>query len=105
MLYNSFEFQSDFDNRGILYYLATNGGTEKWTNPHLINRVKVTASSIEVGKEWEILNATPSELWTKDVPASWFTIDFGPNRAVIPTDYSLRHGGNYRADSLRFVLL
>lgn len=28
-------------------------------------------------------------------------IDLGPGRSVIPTFYTLRHGGNYRADSLR----
>ncbi len=27
--------------------------------------------------------------------------DFGKNKTVTPTHYTLRHGGNYRADSLR----
>lgn len=44
---------------------------------------------------------TPSELWTKDIPSSWFTLDFGPNRGLSPSEYTLRHGGNYKADSLR----
>ncbi len=35
------------------------------------------------------------------MPASWFNIDLGPHRAVVPTHYTLRHGANYRADSLR----
>jgi hypothetical protein len=40
-------------------------------------------------------------IFEQDVPASWFMIDLGPGRSVIPTFYTLRHGGNYRADSLR----
>jgi hypothetical protein len=49
----------------------------------------------------ELAGLSPTELWTKDVPASWFMIDLGPGRSVVPTFYTLRHGGNYRADSLR----
>lgn len=49
----------------------------------------------------ELVGLTPSELWTKDVPSSWFCVDFGPNSRVKPTTYSLRHGGNYKGDSLR----
>lgn len=35
------------------------------------------------------------------MPSSWFSVDFGPHRRVSPAHYSLRHGGNYRADALR----
>ena len=41
------------------------------------------------------------ELWTADVPASWICIDLGERRGVVPTYYTLRHGGNYKGDSLR----
>jgi BTB/POZ domain len=113
------EYVADFDQRGILYHIGTEDGTAPWQNPHLKRRVQVIASSIAVGEQHELLNrgdvALLNELWTRDVPASWFTIDFGfalsqgPSRddkprtyyAVSPTAYSLRHGGNYRADLLR----
>ena len=36
-----------------------------------------------------------------DVPSSWFALDLGDGRSVIPTSYTLRHGANYRADALR----
>ena len=42
-----------------------------------------------------------TELWTKDVPASWFCIDLGEKRKANPTYYTLVHGGNYEADILR----
>jgi hypothetical protein len=28
-------------------------------------------------------------------------LDLGPNRAVVPTFYTVRHGGTFKADSLR----
>jgi len=96
-----FEYTSDFDDRGILYWIATNKGREPWTNAHLANRIKITASSIEKGNPGDLVSREPSELWTKDVPASWFSIDLGKTRVAIPTTYTLRHGGNYKADSLR----
>eukprot|EP01112_Ceratiomyxa_fruticulosa_P017491 TRINITY_DN545_c0_g1_i1.p1 TRINITY_DN545_c0_g1~~TRINITY_DN545_c0_g1_i1.p1 ORF type:complete len:536 (-),score=85.54 TRINITY_DN545_c0_g1_i1:62-1669(-) len=96
-----FEYTFDFDNKGILYWIATNCYREPWTNPHIAGRAKVTASSIEKGLPSELLALQPTELWSKDVPASWFTIDLGPDRAVIPTCYTLRHGMSFKADSLR----
>jgi ankyrin repeat protein len=86
---------------GILAWIATKGHTMAWRNPHESGRVRVTVSSIEKGAPHELVGATPTELWTKDVPASWFCVDVGSQRRVGPTFYSVRHGGNYRADSLR----
>jgi hypothetical protein len=45
-------------------------------------------------------SAVASELWTKDVPASWFCVDFR-SRRVRPRHYSLRHGGLHCTDFLR----
>ena len=87
--------------KGILYWLATKGGRSEKENPHKTGRVTVSASSVEKGEPMELVGVgTPSELWTKDVPSSWFCLDFGSLR-VRPTTYSLRHGGNYRGESLR----
>jgi hypothetical protein len=49
----------------------------------------------------DILGTRENELWSNDVPASWFCLDFGTRRTIVVTSYVLRHGGNYRADSLR----
>eukprot|EP01114_Cavostelium_apophysatum_P000023 TRINITY_DN10026_c0_g1_i1.p1 TRINITY_DN10026_c0_g1~~TRINITY_DN10026_c0_g1_i1.p1 ORF type:complete len:446 (-),score=70.30 TRINITY_DN10026_c0_g1_i1:46-1383(-) len=97
----TFEYEFDFDANGVIYYIATSGRTAAWSNPHTSGQLHVSSSQIEVGNASELLNRNPSELWTKDVPASWFTIDFGKCRTVHPSHYTLRHGGNYRADSLR----
>ena len=86
---------------GIMWHIATAKGAEEWRNPYYTKRACVSASSIEKGDYRELAGLTPTELWTKDVPASWFMVDLGPGRSVICTYYTLRHGGNYRADSLR----
>ncbi|KYQ93288.1 BTB/POZ domain-containing protein [Tieghemostelium lacteum] len=97
-----FEYTSDFDNKGILYWIATNGNPkDTWVNPHQSQRIKVTSSSIDKGSHHGIVDLSPQEFWTKDVPASWVMIDMGVNRSVIPHYYTIRHGLSYKSDSLR----
>lgn len=40
-----FQYHSDFDQNGILYYIGTNGSTEPYENPSLTGRVKVLESA------------------------------------------------------------
>jgi hypothetical protein len=43
-----FEYSYDFDDKGVLYWIGTKGGTAKWRNPCLVeNGVTITASSME----------------------------------------------------------
>lgn len=85
---------------GILYWLGRKEGTAPWSNPATAGLVTVHASSVERGHPHYLVETEPQELWTHDVPASWLSIDLGRYR-VLPHAYMLRHGGNYRADSLR----
>jgi hypothetical protein len=39
-----FEYQSDFDENGLLYYIGTNGGKEEWKNPVATGKVKIEIS-------------------------------------------------------------
>lgn len=43
---------------------------------------------------------SPREFWTMDIPSSWFAVDL-MRWSVLPIAYTLRHGGNYVAESLR----
>lgn len=96
-----FEYQSGVENNDIFWWIGTNSGTDSWQNPGLCGRIKVAISSIEKGDPTSLFFQDPSEFWTKDVPASWVQLDLGPNRAVVPTFYTVRHGGTFKADSLR----
>lgn len=96
-----FEFTSDFDTNGIIYHVATMGNTQPWANPVLQGRIQVLASSLERGQGSDLVARKGMDCWSRDVPSSWVSFDLGPKRAVIPTAYSLRHGMNFRSDSLR----
>jgi hypothetical protein len=68
-----------------------------WVNPHEKQEIHVTASSIEKGSPHHLVDHEPSELWSKDVPASWFCVNLGAKRTVSPTYYTVRHGRLKRA--------
>eukprot|EP01125_Pyxidicula_operculata_P007938 TRINITY_DN2680_c0_g1_i2.p1 TRINITY_DN2680_c0_g1~~TRINITY_DN2680_c0_g1_i2.p1 ORF type:complete len:447 (+),score=82.37 TRINITY_DN2680_c0_g1_i2:911-2251(+) len=96
-----FEYEYDFDRKGILYFISTDGYRSSWKNPHKTEKVVVTGSSIEKGKLKYVVNLDARETWSCDVPSSWFTIDLGKNRSVKPNCYTLRHGSNSKQDCLR----
>lgn len=67
---------------------------------------------MDSGQNSFLTDLSPQELWTGDVPASWLSVELDnfrviqlqlpiTNKQVLPTTYTLRHGGNYKADSLR----
>eukprot|EP01133_Synstelium_polycarpum_P005727 gene5727-6624_t len=97
----SLEYNSLFDACGVFYYIGTNGYKEDWSNPAHRGRVRVTCSSTEKGNVTECVGRTPTECWSMDVPASWLAINLGSSRTMVPTFYTLRHGGNSKADCLR----
>lgn len=96
-----FQWSSDFDKKGVLYYLGTREYRTEWQNPFLQKLVDVTWSSLEKGKAPAIFEREPSECWTQDVPSSWFTIDLGAGRSLRITAYTLRHGGGTKQDLIR----
>eukprot|EP00029_Vermamoeba_vermiformis_P014214 TRINITY_DN933_c0_g1_i1.p1 TRINITY_DN933_c0_g1~~TRINITY_DN933_c0_g1_i1.p1 ORF type:complete len:527 (+),score=102.64 TRINITY_DN933_c0_g1_i1:1405-2985(+) len=100
-----FEYSSDFDENGVIHYLGTNGRKNEWKNPALTGAVKVTASSIEKGKEIYIVDKTSKEVWTKEIPSSWFAIDLRKGKSLLPTYYTLRHGASSKMDCLRSWVL
>lgn len=83
-----------------------------------MNIIRVQASSTECGNAWSVLGKchrdktissgpnyeldmqSPREFWTMDIPSSWFAADL-MRWSVLPIAYTLRHGGNYVAESLR----
>lgn len=69
------EFVSDFDNNGIMHYIATQGGNTPWQNPALVGRITILASSLDKGSPHDLLELKPQDMWSRDVPSSWITID------------------------------
>jgi BTB And C-terminal Kelch len=96
------EFVEDTPEFGVLHWIGTQGGLHDWQHPGTLG-VAVTASSSERGNMMDVVRTITekTEFWTGDVPSSWVCIDLGPGRTVLPTHYTLVHGGNYVADLIR----
>jgi hypothetical protein len=86
----------EWDRNGVLYDIATEGGTSEWVNPHLAGRVVAAWSSQEfVGRSCpETFVSSPSEQpkWsvTKDLVNSWVRVDLGSLRRLRVAHYALR---------------
>ncbi|PRP84610.1 hypothetical protein PROFUN_09283 [Planoprotostelium fungivorum] len=97
-----FEYKTDLEG-GVLYWIGTKGGTGKWRNPCVLdNGIVIHASSLNKGNPFDIADyIKPKDIWTDDVPSSWYCVDLGASRSLLPTYYTLRHGGSSRQDCLR----
>ncbi|XP_047133370.1 E3 ubiquitin-protein ligase HECTD1 isoform X2 [Hydra vulgaris] len=100
-----FEYENDFDENGIIYWLGTNGKSVKeWVNPGSHNIVLISSSEgkdLPYGHLEDIIgrDSAPVNCHTNDDKAAWFSIDLGVH--VIPTAYTLRHARGYGRSALR----
>jgi len=89
---NWLEFKFTGDQGGLVSFIATNQGTEPWTNPVDSGLIKVEASSIKKGRPAEVVDSvfTSQVFYTDNIPYSWITIDFG-NYRIKPSHYTFAH--------------
>ena len=86
-----FVYESDFDQNGVLYYLATDGGRAAYTNPHDSGKIVVTASSVEQGTLQGFVQHPQGgqrHNYTNDGANSWVGVQLPAGLAV--TKYTLR---------------
>ena len=86
-----------YDNNGVIYYLATAGGTRPWVNPHNAGVVKVVFSSIGNGSlALFVANKAPEYgHWCQTIhaPDSWMRVSLN-GKQVVPKGYVLSTDGN-----------
>jgi len=89
---------------GIIWWLATSGGSRPWTNPAEAGLVRVSASTLNEDSEpvSAVVGTAVVRCVTKPIPDQWFAIDFGPHALIQPTSYSLRHYSSYASEALRY---
>ena len=87
-----FVFQSHFDEEGALYYLGSLGKSRPYQNPHTIEQVQAFSSSIGRGKPEDILGRQVGNCRTENEPFSYYGVDLGEGRRLLPTCYSIRNG-------------
>jgi hypothetical protein len=56
--------------------------------------VKVIAPNLSKGEPADLISPYPVFAWTRNEPFSWFAVDFGEERRIQPTHYSLRYGSS-----------
>ena len=96
-----FQYDKNYDQNGILYWLGTNNHTEKYENPCLKGLVKLDSSKVGIGKIEDMVdrreetNSYQYNGWSGPMIGreknAWFTIDFGENLKIMPTCYTLQH--------------
>ena len=99
-----FDFQSNFDENGVLYYIGTSGGQENYQNPHESGKVVVSASSIVKGAAKIFVqhkHGSPISNYTSDSPNSWFMVDLGVSRSLQLNHYCLRSALHPNSHKLR----
>jgi hypothetical protein len=86
---NSFDYSFDFDENGLFNFLGTSGGRKLWQNPHLIGQVHAFASSIGFGSVNDLVGRKCVNLRTLNEPFSFFGVDLGEGRKIMPTCYTI----------------
>jgi hypothetical protein len=83
-----------FDTAGVLYHIATEGGTSPWVNPHAAGRVVASLSSKGYGVDDAsfVQYGVCRAHYTKSQPNSWMAVDLGAGRRLAVNHYALRYG-------------
>ena len=90
-----FTFEEAFDKKGVLYHLATHGGTSAYSNPHSSNRVVASLSSIDNGCPTRFVQGPSHDgqcNYTNNEANSWMAVDL--KRHLAPSHYCLRSDAN-----------
>lgn len=86
-----FKYDYDFDENGVFYYLGSLGKFAPYKNPHEIAQVKVFASSIGKGSLSDLVGRESVNLRTLNEENSFFGVDLGQERFLVPSCYSIKN--------------
>ncbi|ETO35939.1 hypothetical protein RFI_01125, partial [Reticulomyxa filosa] len=101
-----FTYDQDFDDNGILWFLATRGGQKEWTNPALADEVALAASSLVKDSDplHHLVGRETVRLVTKPEDNAWMQVDF-KDKLIQPSYYTLRHYSSWDTECLRNWIL
>lgn len=75
----------------MFYYLGTLGKTSNYKNPHLIQQAKAFCSSLGKGNISDLIGRDLVNLRTLNEPYSFFGVDLGEDRYLIPSAYTIKN--------------
>lgn len=88
----NFEYQSDFDKNGLIYWIGTLQNFN-FVNPHDSGKVFCIMSSVLTGKPSNVVSRANVPTCTSSENESFIGIDLSPSFFVFkPNKYTLRHG-------------
>lgn len=80
------------DDQGVFYRIGTTFGTVAWTNPHTSGAIVVGESSYggvpSETVEQIVAHDATSDVYTDNIPNSYFTFDLGVGRTLQVTDWT-----------------
>jgi len=83
---SNFVYKHDLDTNGIIYHL--NKGNSK----DIGSGITVTSSGNAVGEPSDLINREQARCWTLGQQYSWYCVDFGVDRKIIATFYTIGYG-------------
>jgi hypothetical protein len=86
-----FLYEYDFDENGALFFLGSFGKKRLWQNPHQIGQVQAFASSIGAGTVDLFVGRIATNCRTQNEPFSYYGVDLGEGRGLLPTCYTIRN--------------
>ena len=87
-----FVYDHDFDRNGAIYYLGCLGYQTGWKNPDIDRKqVRAFASSMSSGRPSDILGRQTVNCYTQNQAFSFFGLQLGLGRKILPTCYSIKN--------------
>jgi hypothetical protein len=103
-----FKFSYPFDANGVIYHIATMGGTIPYQNPHITGHVHAKLSSTfgrsdakDVVEHFTPESRRFNACYTMNESFSWAAVDLGCGRRLVPDYYCLRHGASGKGNAIR----
>ena len=99
---DSFDYDGDFDNNGLVYFLATKCNTQQWENPVQLGFISVRTSGLmhDSHPAHCVVGRKSVRCVTKSLKHAWIVIDFH-DYAIKPSGYTLRHYASWDTEALR----
>eukprot|EP01084_Bolivina_argentea_P066127 120548_1 len=103
--FQTFKYQYDFDENGIIYAIGTNFGDDiTWKNPYQKGLVGLKSSGMKSDSK-PIQNligrVAGIRCLCEETPNAWWYIDFKDDIKIRPTNYTLRHYTSWNIEALR----
>ena len=87
-----FVYKYDYDKNGIIYFIGTNYGRQRWQNPGITGKIKLDSSGWSFyGSIYDMVGRRSCDSHCSDIKNSWILFDFGDKIRLKPTKYTLRH--------------